>query len=191
MRNSTGSPHPLTYENLNIKVRIDSLLFDILLDNWFVPKQLVVEPEKHNHFAIEIHFFISGSGSLFLGEQEIQINPGSIHVIGPNVYHAIKQKKDAPITRMYIQFTFKDIHIHDDFFLGQDLHKYYYMSFKQKLIETRIEVAKDLLQINDLTIQQIAEEVGYAVMRNFCKLFVGRTELTPTQYRKLHGTHNT
>lgn len=66
------------------------------------------------------------------------------------------------------------------------LNKYYNTSFKQKLFETRLEIAKDLLIKSDKTVLQIAEEVGYSGANNFHDLFVKKTGVTPAQFRKLH-----
>ena len=64
------------------------------------------------------------------------------------------------------------------------LHAYYGVSFKQKLLETRIEVAKDLLRNTDWPLSRIAEEVGYVQPHNFSELFRKKTGMTPSQYQK-------
>lgn len=64
------------------------------------------------------------------------------------------------------------------------LKKYYNTTFKQKLLDTRIEVAKNLLRTSNLSIQQISEEVGYANVKTFYEAFKARTGVSPSQYRK-------
>lgn len=296
MRTPVNLSVPGYFDINNIKLRIDSLLFEILLDRSFISK-LIQHVPKHNHFVFEIQFFETGSGVIYIGENEIPITPGSVHFIGPGIYHAMKPSKDDPLSRFYIQFTFKDTFHHDDYFpeletreikeillnadyfqfsdtavmksfterikaelaspsLGyytniqsmfmqmivhivrslrpekasypllpkglDDLRSrvieyfftrykehlmleelagllnlstkqtnriiqgYYGVSFKQKLLETRMEVAKDLLLTSHLSLRQIAEEVGYTQPRNFSELFLKRTGLTPSQYQKKH-----
>ncbi|MDF2669804.1 MAG: two component transcriptional regulator, AraC family, partial [Paenibacillus sp.] len=64
------------------------------------------------------------------------------------------------------------------------LNKYYQTSFKQKQLDTRVQVALDLLQSTEMTISEIAEHVGYAPAYNFSKVFKQKMGITPKQYRK-------
>lgn len=61
--------------------------------------------------------------------------------------------------------------------------QFFKTSFKQKLIDTRMEVAKDLLRSTRYPVSRIAEEVGYASTQHFCQMFKRKTGLSPTQYR--------
>lgn len=47
----------------------------------------------------------------------------------------------------------------------------------------RIEAAKQLLEITDMNIETIIHDVGYSDASSFSRLFVERTEMTPTAYR--------
>ncbi|MBO9607496.1 MAG: helix-turn-helix domain-containing protein [Paenibacillaceae bacterium] len=273
------------------------LLFDILLDGCFSPRRIVSGPKQHNHVAYELHFFVGGSGTMFVDGREIAIDSPSVHLIGPHVYHAFTSNSADPLTRFYLQFAFAETDGRDDCCLPpsearqikealersgycligdpepllqltelikaqfaapmlgyytqiqslfmqlivlisrsirpaaesyplpakvQDdlrtrviemyldgyrrnltleeladrlhmsakqtnrvMHKYYGVSFKQKLLDLRIEVAKQLLLAGDMSIRQIAEEVGYATERHFGALFARRTGIAPTQFRKL------
>jgi AraC-like DNA-binding protein/mannose-6-phosphate isomerase-like protein (cupin superfamily) len=62
----------------------------------------------------------------------------------------------------------------------------YKMSFKQKLLETRVEVAKELLANSNLSIQTIAEKVGYTFSGNFYSIFRQKTGMTPARFRALY-----
>jgi AraC-like DNA-binding protein len=66
----------------------------------------------------------------------------------------------------------------------------YRSTFKQKLIDTRVEAAKHLLRVGELTIQRIAEEVGYANPDNFTRMFIKKTGMTPSRYRVVHCRPN-
>lgn len=57
------------------------------------------------------------------------------------------------------------------------------MSYKQKMIEKRIETAKSLLKNTDLPVKVIAERVGYDTESNFCTMFRQKTGSTPSKYR--------
>lgn len=64
------------------------------------------------------------------------------------------------------------------------IEELYKTTFKQKLLDTRIEVAKDLLVRTPLAVSDIAERVGYALQRNFGQVFRNKTGLSPSAYRK-------
>jgi AraC-like DNA-binding protein len=71
------------------------------------------------------------------------------------------------------------------------LNKYYQTSFKQKQLDTRVQVALDLLLSTQMTISEIAEHVGYAPAYNFSKVFKQKMGITPKQYRKQITLHRT
>lgn len=58
------------------------------------------------------------------------------------------------------------------------------ITFKEYLLLFRITEAKKLLITTDLSVSQIAEQVGYINVNNFVKLFREREHITPLQYRK-------
>lgn len=60
----------------------------------------------------------------------------------------------------------------------------YQTTFKQKLLDTRIEVAKNMLATTDLTVQEILERVGYSLHRSFGRVFKRKTGFTPVEYRR-------
>lgn len=61
------------------------------------------------------------------------------------------------------------------------------MTFKDYLILLRIAEAKRLLVATDLTVSEIAEQVGYTNVNNFIKVFRDRVQTTPLQYRLHQG----
>ncbi|MDF2722126.1 MAG: transcriptional regulator, AraC family [Paenibacillus sp.] len=291
------------WDRLNIKVRIGSLLFDVLLNDNLIPRPLRYVQEKHNHAAFELQFVWSGAGTLIFDEVEQRLEAGSIYLIGPNIFHAVKPDAHDPVVRSTLRFTFRSdyesepwfpreesdqleaalssvtfcrlpehadhdmlfhlvdkvrleieapslgsytnvqslfaqmivcvarelrpysvtavdyaipkrvnddlrSHIIDIFFMGYRqnltldmlaarlnlstkqvnrlLKKYFQTSFKQKLLDTRIEVAKDLLRTSGLSVEYIAGEVGCASTHRFYALFQQKTGMTPAEYRSRH-----
>lgn len=57
------------------------------------------------------------------------------------------------------------------------------MTFKNYLIQTRINKAKELLESTDMKIYEVAESVGYNDTRYFSELFQRICGKTPSQYR--------
>lgn len=60
----------------------------------------------------------------------------------------------------------------------------YGVSFRQKLIASRMDLAKYLLRSTDKSVNEISTTVGYADNAAFFRAFRQHTGLTPAQYRK-------
>ena len=54
----------------------------------------------------------------------------------------------------------------------------------EEMARVRLERAKELLQISDITIARVAAATGYASQTNFTTFFKGQTGMTPREYRK-------
>lgn len=290
------------WESLNMKVRINSLLFDFQLNDNFEPLLMKETQEKHNHAAIEMQFILSGSGLLLVNDHEYRFAPYSIHIIGHNVFHAVIPDSQSPLNRFTLRFTFRRICDNDDWFplteaeqiksllsrlrysglynkdnnesifrliqeirnelktpslgsyanaqslfaqvivrtvreivrdsdanttyampskakdyqrpsiidqffsnyrqqltlemlaeqlnlstrqVNRLLKQHYNVSFKQKLLSTRIEVAKDFLRTSDLPIEHIAREIGCESPPHFYCIFQDKTGMTPSEYRTM------
>ena len=60
----------------------------------------------------------------------------------------------------------------------------YGVSFRQKLIASRMDLAKYLLRSTALGVNEISAKVGYADNAAFFRAFRQHTGMTPAQYRK-------
>lgn len=291
----TGSGDSHTH----IRAAIGGLEFDFWFDKGFAPIGQHHAIESHNHSLFELHFILSGSGTLYVDQREQPLMPNTWHLIGPGTYHAIRQHRHDPLVRSYIQFschpskprkmrrdrdneeesatiaailsrltyvTHKDASrhiqwiadIHHEFrrqrigymtrirclltlvvldviretepgarigylppseskddLRGAEIDRFfdqysepltigdlartlnlstkqtnrvileqYGTTFKQKLLDTRIEEAKRLLATTDLAVQDISERVGYALHRSFVHVFKRKTGQTPIEYRR-------
>lgn len=67
--------------------------------------------------------------------------------------------------------------------LSRILQKNYGMSFREKLLRTRLNRAAWLLRHTDLAIGQVAAEVGYTVPASFFHVFRDNYGMTPEQYK--------
>lgn len=68
--------------------------------------------------------------------------------------------------------------------LNRIMHQYYSMSFKEKLIITRLEGAKSLLINSDLSIKEIAEQTGFSSLSYFSRVFNKHFSASPATFRK-------
>lgn len=64
------------------------------------------------------------------------------------------------------------------------------ISPKQYIINKRLEYAKELLAVSDLSVTEIAYKCGFASSALFTTQFKNRTDLTPKQYRKQLGANH-
>jgi AraC-like DNA-binding protein len=60
----------------------------------------------------------------------------------------------------------------------------YGVSFRQKLINSRMDLARYLLRSTDASVNEISTRVGYADNAAFFRAFRQHTGMTPAQYRK-------
>lgn len=293
-------------DQLDLKFRIDSLLFDIHVDQTLFSSQVTEIQSVHNHSLFELHVIEAGTGLMCVGNKEHRVAAGDILLIAPNVFHfmmpvpdeietvkhftlrfglrsddrhelwfpvseaaqiretlskvtffqfpecehshevaqimkAIQQEVAAPSACAYaclqglgVQLIVRLIRliramsadsngmvvqqlpqkmadeqrsrIIDLFFkqyrkpltlamlasqlyvspkqLNRLIQQDYRTTFKQKLLDTRVERAKYLLCYSELPIEQIAKEVGYASPDNFSRIFKRKTGKTPSEYRR-------
>lgn len=67
------------------------------------------------------------------------------------------------------------------------LKKHYNMSFREKLVSTRMDHAAFLLRTTDLPVSIIATDVGYESESAFFKVFRRTFSMTPRQYRTMRS----
>lgn len=92
-------------ENMNIKVSMGPLLFDILLDDAFSTEFRPFNPMIiHTHPTYELHFIIRGSGTLFYEHTSVSFKAGDALLVAPGVYHRFAEHED--FYRSYMQFTY-------------------------------------------------------------------------------------
>ncbi|WP_238178232.1 AraC family transcriptional regulator [Paenibacillus contaminans] len=68
--------------------------------------------------------------------------------------------------------------------LNRILNERYRASFRQKLLQTRMKVAMDLLKNTDMPVSHIAERVGYQTAGSFYTAFKTNVGITPLAFRQ-------
>ena len=286
--------------DVDIKIKIGSIIFNILLTRSFFNPDDRSTTLNHNHSLYEVHFQVAGKNELQVCDEKIYLLPGTYCLIGPSIYHAHKPSENGQqLIKYCLRFDFKSTHnsdvftpisesreiakllsnfkyfyaadeygsaafikeIHrefdeqqfgyysriqslfvqiiinilrsvssekeakyglhnrslderrseiiEQFFahnynmditpahlakklnishsqLNRILKKLYNVSFKQKLLETRIEIAKDLLKADYTPIYVIAEKVGYCEVSCFSNIFKSKAGVSPQKYRLTH-----
>ena len=67
--------------------------------------------------------------------------------------------------------------------MNRCLQEYYGMSFREKLVHTRMECAAWLLRTSERSVEEIVPIVGYGSESGFFKAFRRRYGMTPLEYR--------
>lgn len=83
--------------------------------------------------------------------------------------------------------TLTDIFYLDPDYASKLFKKETGLSFKNYIINKRIEVAKNLLTTTDLPINTVADNVGYGNYSYFTRLFKKVTDMTPAEYRNANS----
>ena len=69
-------------------------------------------------------------------------------------------------------------------YLSEQFKAYVGMTFIDYLVKTRFEKAKVLMRDSDMSMNEIAERVGYEDYSHFSKLFKKHEGYSPVEYRK-------
>lgn len=69
--------------------------------------------------------------------------------------------------------------------LLRKIYTYYGISFREKLLASRIDRARHLLESTDLRIEEISEAAGYSDSAAFYKVFRQSTGMAPAEYRRV------
>lgn len=104
-----------------------------------------------------------------------------------NISHAVVNAQQAINQRYQTGLTLQEIA--DENFLSRHALSIAFkeivgVTFKEYLLLFRISEAKKLLITTDLSVYDIAEQVGYINVNNFIKIFKEREQQTPLKYRK-------
>lgn len=73
------------------------------------------------------------------------------------------------------------------YYLSHKFTKLYGISPIAYLTEVRIKAAKDLLETTNYSIEEIASTTGFSSTSYFSQAFTKASEMSPLEYRKMHG----
>ena len=114
----------INLDNLNLKTRIGSLVFDILLDKRFFVSDMDNVVHKHKHSLYEFHYITKGEGTLYVNNNEYKVCPGSYFIINSGIYHKQTQDNKNPIHKYCFKFEYTYQHnLADSFFPEEESKK--------------------------------------------------------------------
>lgn len=100
------------------------------------------------------------------------------YLLGRIIKYMDEHSKDISLQRLSEAFGYSSAYFSR--FFKKEMHT----SFKDMLVELRLEKATKYLQEKRFSIQDIAKEVGYNDINHFYKIFKERYGMTPNEYKK-------
>lgn len=148
-------------------------------------RQMIVEFEQEDELYIEIAQEISRTVLMYIlrmiSQQENASKP------------LLKSNKNTDKALAYIRAHFRENIALDDVAAGCYLDKYYLshlftkhegMSVGKYILMLRVDEAMRLLRETDMSVQKVAESVGFEDVSYFCRIFKKSVTMTPLQYRR-------
>ena len=86
-----------------------------------------------------------------------------------------------------LESTAAALHV-SNYYISRIFSKRLKISFKEYINSLRIQTACELLRKSDLSITEIASEVGYNTIRSFNRCFMNIKKMTPREYRSKAGS---
>ncbi|GAB2548947.1 helix-turn-helix domain-containing protein [Gracilibacillus alcaliphilus] len=152
-------------------------------------EQLLTEMMNETLLAKSKIKFLMGLLILELAEQQQSYQvakQATAHAFVAEVFRYIENNyKNASLQNLADQYN------QTSYWVSKEIKKLTNHNFKDLVQEKRLLVAKNLLMYSDLSVQAIAEEVGYENISYFYRLFKRKYHQTPKDFKQqLHGEHN-
>lgn len=157
--------------------KIENLFFNILEEYNTQPQNYEINLE-----LLTKELLIRLNRCYSFGESSKSFAPNTFKIIS-NVclYLQMNCKNQISLSTLAEEFKLSP------FYLSRKFKKITKCSIPQYLNKIRILISKELLKTTDLTITEIALEVGYANSSNFTRVFKNHLNITPQQYRKMQN----
>lgn len=150
---------------------------------------MLLNKDQDNQFLADKLLSLCGSLLLELIPDVMNTDSNSITAESVQIQEDISFKIDSFMGRNFMHNDAKS-RMADDLYISprqlqRIIQKNYGMSYREKLTETRIQIAVDLLRNTDMSINKISEILGYSCSANFSAFIKRNTGKTPTQIRKV------
>lgn len=194
-----GLIHALNKSNRNdiiIKVVIPSNVIEdnMLLKELFEKKKLHIFKEispdsSYTFFKFTAEYYKNDKYSKFLANNLIQL-----FIVQLFRECKLNTSKICERLKDYLRDSIKTASLKDfakilgytTDYVGRQIKKYEGHSFLHLLAETRLEKAKTMLKDSELSVENIAKELGFRNTSGFYKLFCLNIGMTPNEYRKAY-----
>ncbi|PSL01479.1 helix-turn-helix domain-containing protein [Cecembia rubra] len=131
-----------------------------------------------------------------LNQLEIQLKNFGFEILEPGNSSLVSKIKTTLIEQ--IHYSTEYLNVNFSAFLSDKLnHEYSYLSrlfssvegitIEKYITKLRIEKVKELLYYNELSLTQIAYQLGYSSVAYLSTQFKKETGMTPTEFKKLRG----
>ena len=100
--------------------------------------------------------------------------------------HYAKDYIDSCYTSQITLDKLSNIACFNSAYFLREFKKYFHFTPYQYIIQKRLELAKNLLEIQDASITEICFTIGYEDIGSFAKLFKSRFKLSPEAYQQQH-----
>ncbi len=124
---------------------------------------------------IELLFFIRTLSSMKKSPETDEL-PNDLREI--QLYLHSNYRENININRVVQKFATNKTTLNTRF------RQFFKMSFKQYLIDFRLDISKSLLRSTGLNVQEICYRTGFRDIANFYRNFKNRNDLSPGEYRK-------
>lgn len=158
------------------KITSNMEMFCLLFQNEWEKKSILDDDYKYNLISLLFIEIMRQSNYSMRGQSEAVAKINPIDIIDQFFeQNHVNGSSEEELARM-LSLSKKQT--------SRYLLKYYGLTFREKLIATRLEHAKRLLENSNIDILSISQIVGYSSEASFYNMFNKQTGESPLQYRK-------
>jgi len=171
------------------------------------PRCIKVVREELTKLGLDVRNVVLGEVEVSGDLQDLPLE-AIRRVLEENGFELIQDKRSKTIERIkhavlkLVQNDYEKnpIRVKDSEFIAREVGQEYHslstlfssvegMTIEQYLILQRIERVKELLKYGELTLSEIAYRMGYSSVAHVSNQFKKVTGMTPSEFKKLGGTH--
>ncbi len=141
------------------------------------------ETQINDHFkSNNINFLVNMILAEFIRVADFENTSAEAHPLILNIVRYVRIHATENITLESVAKSFNISPQHLSRLFKQSLG----IGFKQYLISLRLDLAKNLLALTDMSITAVCFDIGFSTLENFIRIFKKNNGITPLEYRKKH-----
>ncbi|QOR75724.1 MAG: helix-turn-helix transcriptional regulator [Thermoflavifilum sp.] len=150
----------------------------VTLGSTVIDRELT-EEEKH-----KLNLLLEKEGFALIEDKKIRLLEAIKHAAIDWVQHGKMKTMPVNFSTFLSETLQKDYH-----YLSNLFSEHENITIEQYLILQKIEKVKELLSYGEMSLSEIADELGYSSVAHLSLQFKRMTGFTPTQFRKLKDHH--